>query len=242
MISYSSTLPLLIGHRGILESAPENSIIGAIIAKQMGINCIEVDAMLCKDKNVVIHHDFDLQRSTGIYGMVKDFNYSELQKLNIINKFESIDVIKIPKMEDMILQCDKINLILNIEIKCEENDFLVGNTVCKKIREYGNPKRIVISSFNVHILNLAKKIIPCYERNYIVNKIPDDWLKTMYEFDCTSIIVSREHNSFEEIKDLTKYGIPVFVFTINDINTYRRFNSIGVGVFSDRPYTLKKYF
>jgi len=242
MISYSSTLPLLIGHRGILESAPENSIVGAIVAKQMGINCIEVDAMICKDNNVVIHHDFDLKRSTGRSGMIKDFNYSELKKFNIINKFESIDVVKIPKMEDMILKCNEINLILNIEIKCEENDFLVGNTICKKIRNYGNPKNIVVSSFNVYILKLAKKLLPCYERNYIVNKIPSDWLKTMYELDCTSIIVSHDHNSFEEIKNLTKYGIPVYVFTINDINTYRQFNSIGVGVFSDKPLTLKKYF
>ena len=244
MMIYTSILPLLIGHRGIPEFAPENTIIGAIIAKQMNIDCIEVDVMLCKDKNVVIHHDFDLKRSVGKSGMINDFNYSELEKFKIINKFEfkSLDTINIPKMKDMILKCKQINLTLNVEIKCENNDLMVANIICKQIRKYGNPQKVVVSSFNVHVLKLAKKIIPSYERNYIVNKIPDNWLNMMYELDCTSIIVSYEHNSFEEIKDITKYGFPVYVFTINDVKIYKKFNLIGVGVFSDKPYTLKKYF
>ena len=243
MISHTSMLPLLIGHRGIPEFAPENSIMGALIAKTMNISCIEVDAMLCKDNNVVIHHDFDLKRTVGNHGLIKDFNYQELREFDIINKFkfEGTEPVKIPHMRDMIIKCNEIDIMLNIEIKCEDNDLQVANTVCKQIRKHGNQKNIIVSSFNVSILELAKKIIPTYERNYIVDKIPKDWLIKMSELGCTSLIVSYKHNSFEEIINLLKYGISIYVFTINDVETYRKFNALGIGVFSDKPYTLQKY-
>jgi glycerophosphoryl diester phosphodiesterase len=239
-----STMPLLIGHRGIPEFAPENSIIGAFVAKNMGIECIEVDAMLCRNNSAVIHHDFDLQRSLGINGDIRNFDYKTLKHLDISKqcKFKKIcSFANIPTMKKMIDVCDKIKLFLNIEIKCQYDDLSTANTICKQILKHGNPKKIVVSSFNASILKIAKKIIPLYERNYIVNEIPTNWLTIMHDLDCTALIVSCKHNSFEQIKDLLKYHIPIYVFTVNDVKTYRKFNALNIGVFSDKPYTLNKY-
>ena len=236
-----SMLPLIIGHRCIPEFAPENSIIGAFVAKTMGVKCIEVDAMLCRNNTIVIHHDFDLRRSLGINDDIRNFDYSTLKQFEISKCCEFKSITNIPTMKKMINLCDNINLLLNIEIKCQDDDLSVANIICKEIRKRGNPKNIVVSSFNTNILKTAKKIIPLYERNYIVNKIPTNWLSTMHDLDCTSLIVSCKDNSFEEIKDLLKYHIPVYVFTVNDIETYRKFNALNIGVFSDKPYTLNKY-
>ena len=237
-------LPLLIGHRGIPELAPENSIYGAVIAKQKNIRCIEVDAMLTRDNRAIIHHDTTLKRRSGIDGIVKNYDYNELMKFNICENFHMKDVCsdeKIPLMRDMILKCSSINLLLNIEIKCEEDDLFTANVICKEIKAFGNPKKIVVSSYDKNTLKLAKQILPEYNRYYIVDKIPRKWLETMFELGCSAIVVSYDHNSLEDIIDLLKYGLKIYVFTINDIKTYRKLNLLGIGVLSDKPYTLSKY-
>ena len=90
-------------------------------------------------------------------------------------------------------------------------------------------------------MKFAKQILPEFERNYIVDEIPANWYENMSVLGCTSIIVSYKDNSFESITDLLKYGVRVYAFTINDIQIYRKLNALGIGVFSDRPYTLSKY-
>lgn len=237
-------LPPLIGHRCIPEFAPENSISGAVLAKQLDISCIEVDAMLCRDNVAIIHHDTTLKRCSGIEGTIKDYDYDELLKFSICANFDAKDTCvdeKIPRMRDMILKCKSINLLLNIEVKCEEDDLFAANVICKEIKKYGHPNQVIVSSYDINVLKFAKQILPEFERNYIVDEIPENWYETMSELGCTSIIVSYKDNSFESITDLLKYGVRVYVFTINDIQIYRKLNALGIGVFSDRPYTLSKY-
>lgn len=241
---FPSLLPLLIGHRCIPEFAPENSITGAILARKLNIRCIEVDAMLCRDNRSIIYHDESLKRCSGIDGLVSDYDYNELLKFGISENFHLKNVFseeKIPLMREMILKCRDIDLTLNIEIKCEESDLFSANVICKEIKKYGNPEQIVISSYSINALKLAKQILPKYQRNYIVDKIPLNWLDIVYEQECSAIVISYEHNTMDSIIELLKYGIQVYVFTINDVRTYRKLNSLGIGVFSDRPYTLSKY-
>lgn len=237
-------LPLLIGHRGIPEFAPENSISGAILAKQLNIGCIEVDAMLCRDNVAIIHHDTTLKRCSGVEGTIKDYDYNELLKFSICANFHVKDMCvdeKIPRMRDMILKCKSIKLLLNIEIKCEEDDLFAANVICKEIKKYGHPAQVIISSRDTNVLKFAQQILPQFERNYIVDEIPANWNDTMIELGCTSIIVSYKDNSFQSITDLLKFGYRVYVFTINDIQIYRKLNALGIGVFSDKPYTFSKY-
>jgi glycerophosphoryl diester phosphodiesterase len=244
LLTQLSLLPLLIGHRGIPEFAPENSITGAILAKKMNVGCIEVDAMLCRDNRSIIYHDESLKRCSGIDGMVSDYDYNELLKFGICENFHLKNVYseeQIPLMREMILKCRDIDLLLNIEIKCEESDLFSANVICKEIEKYGNPEQIVISSYNINALKFAKQILPKYQRNYIVDKIPSNWLDIVYELECSAIVVSYDDNSMDSIIELLKYGIRIYVFTINDLKTYRKLNSLGIGVFSDRPYTLSKY-
>jgi glycerophosphoryl diester phosphodiesterase len=50
-------LPMVIGHRGAKDIAPENTIAAMRAAKAVGTTCVEVDVMLTKDGVPVIHHD-----------------------------------------------------------------------------------------------------------------------------------------------------------------------------------------
>lgn len=237
-------LPLIIGHRCIPQYAPENSLSGLIIANKMNVRCVEVDAMLSKDKVPIIFHDYTLDRCCGDSAKIKDRTYEQLLKYDISNGFYVSDRFegeRIPMMKTVIEKSNELNMILNIEIKCLEDDIITPMVICNYIKRYGNPKNLVVSSFNEKSLIIAKNILKEYERNLISDTIPIDYFDKMKRLNCTSIILSSEKNNFQDLLELLKYQYPVFVFTVNNSQECEKYISNGIGVFTDNPYTITKY-
>lgn len=233
-----SILPLIIGHRCIPQFAPENSMSGIIVAKQMDLKGIEVDAMLTKDFVPIVHHDETLERCCGEIGNIFDKTYEELLKYDISRSFYIKDIYKnerIPKLKHCIKKCNELNMILNVEIKCTKNDIMTPIIICYNIRKYGNPSNLVISSLDHETLKIAKYMLKDFERNLISEYIPDNYLNLMNNLNCTSIILSHDKNKFDDILELLKYKHPVFVFTVNNSLLCKKFISNGIGVFSDKP-------
>src|SRR5882724_5773943 len=56
------TLPPVIGHRGAAAHAPENTLAGLRVAKQLGCNWVEFDVRLTADGAPVLCHDPSLER------------------------------------------------------------------------------------------------------------------------------------------------------------------------------------
>ena len=56
-----------------------------------GTEMLELDVRLTKDGKVVVFHDKDMRRLTGLSGSVSDFNYDQLPPLNV-----SVDIDTIP--------------------------------------------------------------------------------------------------------------------------------------------------
>ena len=76
----------LIAHRGIHNNidVPENSIKAFKLAiKKKYI--IELDIHLLKDNTIVVFHDDNLKRMTGINKPIKDYTYEELRKISLLN-------------------------------------------------------------------------------------------------------------------------------------------------------------
>jgi len=56
--------PLVIGHRGYCQFAPENTLPSFELAKAAGVDLIELDCHQTKDGVLVVIHDSNLNRST----------------------------------------------------------------------------------------------------------------------------------------------------------------------------------
>jgi len=80
-------LPLIIGHRGVKGIAPENSLSGFKKAVELGIDGIELDVHLTKDGKLIVIHDMDLKRLTGLKIPVKQLTFKELKKYDISKFF-----------------------------------------------------------------------------------------------------------------------------------------------------------
>jgi len=80
-------LPLIIGHRGAKGIAPENSLSGFKKAVELGIDGIELDVHLTKDGKIIVIHDIDLKRLTGLKIPIKQLTFKELKKYDISKFF-----------------------------------------------------------------------------------------------------------------------------------------------------------
>jgi len=80
-------LPLIIGHRGAKGIAPENSLSGFKKAVELGIDGVELDVHFTKDGKLIVIHDMDLERLTGLKIPVKQLTFKELKKYDISKFF-----------------------------------------------------------------------------------------------------------------------------------------------------------
>ena len=75
-------LPKLIGHRGVKNLCPENTLESINKAFDLGLSYIEVDVKVSKDEIPILLHDDTLDRTTNGNGLVVNFNYEDLIKLD----------------------------------------------------------------------------------------------------------------------------------------------------------------
>ena len=75
-------LPKLIGHRGVRDLAPENTLQSIKKAIELNIKWVEVDVKISKDHIPFLLHDDNLDRTTSGNGSPLNYRYSELYKLD----------------------------------------------------------------------------------------------------------------------------------------------------------------
>ena len=110
--------PKLIGHRGVKNLSPENTLNSIELAYKIGLKWVEIDVKVSKDLIPILLHDDTLDRTTNGNGLVIDFTYNELKNLDAGSFFYNHPTkIYIPTLENTLLLCKENNLGLNIELK-----------------------------------------------------------------------------------------------------------------------------
>jgi len=151
---------LIYAHRGASKVAPENSLSAFKMAKELGADGIEIDVMYSKDNHIMVHHDFNLGRCEDGEGLIKDFTYFELRKLDIGSKFdEKFKGEKIPSIEETLKFCKENDMLLNIEVKTgSPYDVGIEEKLVELIKRYEMNDKVIYSSFNHYSLLFIKKI------------------------------------------------------------------------------------
>lgn len=81
--------PFIIGHRGAMGHAPENTLASFSRALEMGVDAIELDVHLSQDGEVVVIHDEHLERTTNGRGLVRDHSLASLKTLDAGRSFSA---------------------------------------------------------------------------------------------------------------------------------------------------------
>jgi glycerophosphoryl diester phosphodiesterase len=79
--------PLIMAHRGDSAAVPENSMLSLRGAIEIGVDLLETDLQLTKDREFVLFHDDDLVRTTGQKGRIRDYTLEELLNIDVGHTF-----------------------------------------------------------------------------------------------------------------------------------------------------------
>lgn len=74
---------LVVAHRGDWRNAPENSLQAMHRVIAMGVDIIEIDVQLTRDRQLVLMHDKTIDRTTSGKGLVADYTLEELRKFSL---------------------------------------------------------------------------------------------------------------------------------------------------------------
>ncbi|MBW2976875.1 hypothetical protein KY347_05505 [Candidatus Woesearchaeota archaeon] len=153
---------MIVGHRGARGLYPENTLGSMAKAVECKAQMVEFDVQLCalgtdKKRQVIVMHDYTVDRMTNGHGFIRDLSWDELSKLKIKGINENV-----PRLEDVIRFLPRW-CSMNIELKAhkatKDEIFELGNGVIELIAKYAVPKsRYIISSFNHEMLWIMKQI------------------------------------------------------------------------------------
>jgi len=155
------TRPLNFGHRGAPKVAPENTLASFQKAREMGADGVELDVMLCADGEVVVSHDFSVDRTTDGQGRVQDLPLADLKALDAGSWFGAeFRGERMPTLLEVV-QWAGDDLLLNIELK----NLGIGtegleSKVIAIVREHKLEQRVVLSSFNPLVLRRIRQLAP----------------------------------------------------------------------------------
>lgn len=144
----------MIAHRGyhnIEEGIPENSMKAFKRAVENNL-IIELDVHVLKDGEVVVFHDANLKRMTGIDKKIKDFNYNDIKEIKLQGTNE-----KIPLLKDVLNMVNgRVPIIIELkyDVKCGR----LEEEVIKIIKNYNG--EYAVKSFNPLSVNYFRKKFP----------------------------------------------------------------------------------
>ncbi|MCJ7689798.1 MAG: glycerophosphodiester phosphodiesterase [Clostridiaceae bacterium] len=230
-------------HRGASAYFPENTMLSFEKALEMGCTGIETDVQMTRDGVLVLIHDEMVNRTTNGDGLVKDYTYSELNKLDAGSWMgEEFTGVKIPTVEELIYLVQDKNIIINFEIK---SGVIIYEDIEQKLIEliykHKIAHKVILSSFNHYSIAKCNKISKGISTGVLymagIYK-PYDYAKTV---GANAIHPYFLAISEEVIKQTKKHRIKVNVFTVNDEKYMKSFLEMKVdGIITDYPDKLHK--
>ncbi len=208
------------GHRGAAGYEPENTLLAIQKAIDLGVSWIEIDVQAVENELIVLH-DFRLERTTNGKGFVWDYSLSDLRKLDA-GKGQ-----KIPLLSE-VLALVKGKVRVNVELKAQG----LADRVVPLVDETA-----LISSFFHHEILRVKQINPKIPTGALIGEVPLGYCKFAEELQASAVCMSYEFLIPEMVEDAHKRGMNLFVYTVNDPKDIERVMSMGAdGCFSDFPF------
>lgn len=231
--------PRLIAHRGGGLLAPENTLAALRAAAQHGYRGVEFDVMLSGDGTPVLIHDETLERTTGGSGRVSETSDAELARLDAGSRFGAHFAGEpIPAFADAAEQCLALGLWANVEIKPAAGaEAETGRKAAALAREMWTGAELppLLSSFSAAALEAARESAPELPRGLLFGAVPANWRIELKRLGCASLHCDARRLTPGLLKEARAAGVPVVVYTVNDIEEAERLLRLGVAaVITDR--------
>lgn len=239
-------LPKLIGHRGVKDLCPENTLESILKAFNLGLSFVEIDVKISKDRVPILLHDDTLDRTTNGSGLAIDYDYENIKKLDAGKFFYKENTnIFVPKLEDILSLCTNYNGNLNIELKPNKKFEKENVYQIYKITKNINKIDIFFSSFDMISILEISKLYPQSIRSFLLDDFKeyniDDLISISINHDLKICGLNIDLISTDIIKKIKESNISITVYSDKNINLSSANDIFSIGVdsiFVDNPLDL----
>jgi glycerophosphoryl diester phosphodiesterase len=252
--------PRVIGHRGAMGVAPENTLVSFERAIADGADLVEFDVHETKDGHVVIIHDPTLSRTTNGDGRVRTKTLKDLKRLDGGYWFTTDEGksypyrghgVKIPTLDEFFLSFPETKAI--VEIK-QLSPGIVANTV-DTVCQLGCQARVLLATEKDRIMREIRRELRRHGLGVATGFSTGEvvaffrWLsgarQTRFQPKGQAFQIPCE---FRDITLVTQHsveashslGAEMFVWTVNEVEEMKRLLGLGVdGIITDYPSLLR---
>lgn len=237
-----------IAHRGGSALRPENTIAAFDHAVSLGVDALECDVHLSRDREVVVIHDPTLERTTDASGPVAARTAGELARIDAGYQFGPAAGFPyrghggVPRLAELLERHREIPVI--VEIKGDNPDS--ADRALGIIREQRAEARVIVGGFSHVVVSAVRRAIPglptsasslearsALTRSYLClsPRRPAFQLLQM-----PFRLRGRQMFGRAFVRAARRAGIPVQAWIVDDPADMRRLIGWGVtGIISDRP-------
>jgi glycerophosphoryl diester phosphodiesterase len=233
---------LRIGHRGAAGSRPELTHPSFERAIELGVDMIELDVQLTRDRHLVVLHDRELGRTVAGRGPVREHSLAEVRSLDAGAWYGPAFVgLQVPTLDE-VLELTRGRADLNVEIKSPPPDWAATAAVLRDVLDrHDRMSSTVISSFDMGALRAVREAAPRARLGVL-------WQSTDFagmwaaaeELEAVSVHPHWMLADSEVIAAAHARAWQVLVWTVNEPDDIARLAAAGVdGIMSDYPERLR---
>ncbi|MDP2716405.1 glycerophosphodiester phosphodiesterase family protein [Rheinheimera sp.] len=220
----------IIAHRGASGDYPENTLLAIDQAIAQGADAIEIDVFAVQGELIVIH-DHHLARTTNGSGSIYQYSVAQLMQLDAGHGE------RIPTLWQVLQRLQHTTLWLNIELKGDNTVTPLLALLDKAQQELQfDCQRLLISSFNHHLLAELKQHRPELKRGALTASLAIDYAAFAQQLQAYSVNCDVSFINQAFVTDAKARGLQVYVYTVDQPDDIARMQQYGVdGIFSNYP-------
>ena len=233
----------IIGHRGARGEAPENTLGGFQYIHDLGIRAVEFDVRQLKDHELIIMHDDNMLRTTGIDQALYPLNSTELDTYNQAHIWLDWEKQSTPTLLQA-LQIMQDFEHLEVEVKAVETQAeaeRLTQHLTQQLR--GFERTAVITSFDLKILQALQDQHSTFKRGLLIeDDIQHLAIEQALKYDCCQIGWMNQLATDDLLKATQQANLAISVWTVNDIERAKHLRDCGIdGLITDFPKMMLQH-
>jgi glycerophosphoryl diester phosphodiesterase len=234
---------LVVGHRGALGHAPENTLASFEKGLECGADILELDVHLTADGELAVIHDDDVSRTTDGRGAVRAMTLAELRRLDAGSWFDGrYRGERVPSLADVLAwACGRVELL--VEIKGGPRPAPgIEEAVVAAVRAAGMLDQVMAISFHHPSVRRVKELEPSLATGILYAAQLVDTVGAARAARADSVRPGWGYWTAELVREVHAAGLVAHAWNANDEARLEHLVQLGVdSVGSDYPDRLRRY-
>ncbi len=225
-------MPWVVGHRGAMGHAPENTMISFEEAVSLGADMLEFDVRITKDGIPMIIHDANMDRTSNKPLNVADLTANDIQELDAGSWFDlRFAGERIPRLSTLLKWAhnkknkagDLLSFFVELKVDGDERrrEQLI-KAVLKELQEYKVLNRSVLISFDEPSLVMINRLSPTTSTGFLYSDLLYDALDRAKNLKVNHLLPRKDRVSGDLVNEAHANGMAVMAWTADRLDEFRK--------------------